>query len=85
MSVHPTFPGGDPNKPWDKQPWDTASPQKNDTSEGGVVSEAVGSVVEGVAEAATYGCLEGCGSCSCAVFVALFLVAGTAMAAGLLN
>ncbi|HUR54617.1 MAG TPA: hypothetical protein VMZ71_10830 [Gemmataceae bacterium] len=43
---------------------------------GEVVSEGMGSVIEGAG-----GCLEGCGSCSLAVLVALFLVAGTAMAA----
>jgi hypothetical protein len=38
-------------------------------------AEAAGSVIEGVG-----GCLDGCGSCSLAVLVAIFAMAGTAVA-----
>lgn len=76
MAVNPSFPGGDPNKPWDKQPWDTATQQHNDTGES-TGEQVAGAILEGGTEVAA----AGCSGCSCAVFMALFLVGGTAMAA----
>jgi hypothetical protein len=97
VSDHPNFPGGDPNKPWDKQPWDKTKPEQNEQSEGGIldaagdaVGEGAGAVIDGLGAVAegvgavaegAAGCLDGCGSCSLAMLVALFVMGGTARAA----
>lgn len=76
--------GNDPNQQPQQPPLD-AGAGTADAGGGvldgvGAVADGAGAVLDGASVADALGCLDGCASCSVALFIGLFLTAGAAFA-----